>query len=339
MDNFYNKISTDLNINILKNETENQYFSRLTYTALSLWLRTFVLNNMIFQKNRGISKKALFYKGKEWLDKIIELYPELSLWFYPEMDKHKVPIKIIRDTLYNVGELVNYGFTTEISLPNYKELELDNFILHKGYMNKKLVSVSGLSLFLSPGTISENDLLKIMNFYNIEDIIAEELLNKKIKSIKWTHEKVENKEIFNKYLKEPLSRSFSLNYELREKDITMYKANFNDYGFIKKENGKYYINQLSKYEIDEREVRRYQYALKSSVNNAQIALYLIKEEDNVCILKLYSALPKLEESILMFFGWPVKNINDRMNFIFSLSVWSFIKHLLENLNIELKGEY
>jgi hypothetical protein len=40
----------------------------------------------------------------------------------------------------------------------------------------------------------------------------------------------------------------------------------------------------------------------------------------------------------MLFGWPVKNINDRMNFIFSLSVWSFIKHILGNLNIDLKGE-
>lgn len=334
MYSLFTRISNDLNINKLSIETNEQFYSRLIYSSLSYWIKISAVNI----DNEGVSKKYIINNVTPFLQTILEIHPELNSWFYSYENKVNNPITLVRKRLYDSGELTNIEFTSNLSLANFQSVKCKELEIYRGNIEFKNNYTGGLVSYKGIGILSDIDVEKLSEFYFIDDITAKKTLEMKVDNISWTKENKKDSEIFNPHLKKPLSKGFSKDYNLKDGEISLYKENFADYGFVKNVNNEYYISHLSDFEIKTNEVRRFQYALKSVVRNNQIAKYKVLEDEQVVMLHLYSALPKKEESILFFFGWPINNITDNFNFIFNLSIWNLIKKLLVNLHILLDEE-
>jgi hypothetical protein len=334
MYSLFTRISNDLNINKLSIETNEQFYSRLVYSSLSYWIKISAVNI----DNEGVSKKYIINNVTPFLKTILEIHPELNSWFYSYENKVNNPITLVRKRLYESGELTNMEFTSNLTLANFQSVKCKGLEIYRGNIEFINNYTGGLASYKGIGILSDIDVEKLFEFYFIDDITAKRTLEIKVDSINWTKENKKDSEIFNPNLKEPLSKGFSKDYNLKDGEISLYRENFSDYGFVKNYNNEYYISHLSDFEIKTNEVRRFQYALKNLVRNNQIANYKVLEHEQVVTLHLYSALPKKEESILFLFGWPINNISDNFNFIFNLSIWNLIKKILENLHISLIEE-
>lgn len=338
------RIGSDLKIGKSSEEKKSQFFSRIVYSALSMWIRISTLDEDIFQQNLekvGVSKVHILNRCQPFLENMIEIYPEIMNWFYPvDIDEH--PISLIRERLHSGGELVDVGFNTDLALPYYEECKVDERIrLVRGIQAGDFQKVSGLVQVV---TIQENIDTKMRNaieFYGLQDKLAIQHLHDYLKLIKWNRRKESKVQILNKYSSNVFSNSWEDECKLKDSDISMYRSPFydrgnKDFGFIKKMNGSIYTSQINEYLINQFEIRRFIYGLKSEANNPVRAKFKKHMEVQLVELNLFNSLPLKEEKILLLLGWPIKNINDKHNLIFDMSIWVFVVRILSNLNISLE---
>jgi hypothetical protein len=334
-----NQIINDLNIRNYEGEGRNQYISRVVYSALSMWIRVSTLDGDIFQQpldKIGVSKIHILNRCQPFLDNMIELYPEIHRWFYPKEDK-KNPIVIIRDRLCNGGDLVDVGFNTDLALPSYQECVVNNRVgIIRGYNVGYIQKVAGLAQLKVLDEENTVDIEKALEFYDLKDQTAEEILWNYIKNIKWNKREGISDLVFNKYCENTFSNSWDSEYKLKVNDISLYKYGINDFGFVKKTNGSIYTSQINQYLIERFEVRRFMYGLKCEVKNSIVAKYKKYEEAGLVELNLYNGLPGREQNILLLLGWPLQNVSDKYNLLFDASVWLFVKKVLKNLNVTLQ---
>ncbi|WP_142414226.1 hypothetical protein [Hathewaya massiliensis] len=332
-------INKDLRIRRYKEEEIIQYIARIVYSALGIWIRISALDEDIFENNpefSGVSKIHIINRCSIFLDNIIEIYPEIEKWFKP-YDSEENPIITIRDRLYKGGELVDVGFNTNLALPTYKECVVNDGISIIRGLNVGNIKIStGLAQLKKATEENTRDIEKIFKFYGLKSKSAKEEVMSYVKNIKWNKIDYYSAEIFNKYSKECFSSCWNSEYKLESGEITLYRHEFYDFGFIKKLDDNIYISQISKYLIDQFEVRRFMYGLKNDVNNSANATYKMEYEKGIVRLNLYNKLPEKEEGILLLLGWPMKDINDKLNLIFHISIWPVVEVILKNLNIDLQ---
>ncbi|CEP95572.1 Uncharacterised protein [[Clostridium] sordellii] len=330
------EISNDLNIGQYKEENFILYKSRVIYSALSKWIKISTLDKDILKDKEydiGQSSKYLVNKAKEILENIIEVFPEINIWFHPKGMKESPEILII-DRLKNSGEIIKSGFRTQLALPTYEECIIsDNTKVTRGIENNEMHVYTGLVQLKSLDNICKIDKTGLFEFYGLEDKTAQEIWYKYIKNAEWKKRKSITCNIFNKYSKFNFYRSWEENYNLKDGEISIYKENYNDYGVIKNIDGEIYTSQFTRPLVESYEIRRFMYALKCEVKNNTIANYKYIGKYDAVELNLRSALPNHENNILLALGWPKNSIQDTNNLIFNIHVWEFVKLILENLNI------
>ena len=329
------KISDDINVYSYNKENNTEYIARLLYSAISIHLRVCILNKEVLDKKVFKSKKYLLFKGEELLETFLLVFPEVREWFYNENNKES-PIVTIRDRLERSGDIVSVGFNMDLGIPKSNFVAISsNSKLMRGISNINVFDVAGL-LFIDRNKEEYNniDFKEINKFFNYDMERLENVyftyLNKPMNEIKENNQL----KVFDKYGKKSLSNSWIDVINLKDDDITIYKYNDFDYGFIKKKNSRLFLSSISKYDIERLEVRRYMLNLKSECGNPSIA-YVNKVGKGYVQLKLTNKLPTIEESILLGLGWPKNNINDVTNFVFRREVWDYIKLILTNLKIRM----
>lgn len=332
------RIATDLHMRKYDRESHNSYVARVIYSALSMWIRFATLDENIFVdplKQIGASKIYILNSCKPFFENMINLYPIAKKWFYPEGFGND-PIAITRDRLYSGGELVDVGFSMDLALPKYEECNIDdeNMVI-RGISDEGLQKVTGLAQIRRFSRDTNSKCKNIFEFYGLKEKRAYEFLQNYVKHVKWGRTGGSYK-IFNKYSSHSFYNCWEKDYDLVEDDISLYRKDFFDFGFIIKQDNSIYISEIEKYLIEEKEIRRFMYALKYAAGNPVTANYRRDNESGLVELNLYNALPQKEEDILMLLGWPVKGINDKYNLLFHESVWSFIELVLKNLNMVLK---
>ena len=185
------KISKDLNIFRYGDEDLRLYKSRVVYSALSNWVKisTLDIDNLNdSQEVRGQSQKYIFNKVSIFLDNMIEIFPEINDWFYPEDIKEK-PETIVIDRLKKSGEIIKSGFNSYLALPEYEECVIDNKIKStRGIDSNYMQIYSGLTMLKQSEEDLEIDQLRIFDFYGVENITANEILNVYIKYVQWKKE-------------------------------------------------------------------------------------------------------------------------------------------------------
>lgn len=330
------RINKDLNIVRFDNESDSCYKSRIIYSSLSLWIRMVtcsVIEHELSNIKHGKSRRYISNKVEAFFENIIELYPEMREWFDLE---NMNPVNVIINKLLECGEVVSVGFKTDLKVPISSRCRVsDDLEIYRGLKLEKYEFVTGLTplyVFSGEDSIEED----VFQFYGVKDKPATKVLYDYMKIAKWNKVEETSYQIFDMHCKDVLSKCWKDDYNLLESEITLYKNAFFDFGFIKKKGNKIYISQISEYFIEKREVRRFMYALKKNNKNQAKAVYKKNNNGEIFELKLFSALPQCEESILFLLGWPKNNITDKYNFYFCKSIWPFIKRIIENLDIILE---
>lgn len=337
------RIATDLRIRRAPGEKQECFFSRIVYSALSMWIRYSTLDEDIFDHSAGkigMSKRYILNKCQTFIDNMIELYPSIESWFYPEKENVN-PTEIVRNRLHQCGELVDVGFFTDIALPYYEECSINEKVsVVRGIRSEAISKMTGLAQIKYVEKEDHNS-VHLFDFYGVRDKSAISRLDEYLQLAKWNKRTAINGQIFNKYGMKPFSNSWESNCILKDHDISIYRNPMHqqgnrDYCFIKKVNNCIYISQISDYLIDQYEVRRFMYGLKGKVNNPVRAKYKRHDDKKIVELNLFNGLPTREESVLFLLGWPMNNINDKYNLLFNNEVWEFIRKMLCNLNIKLE---
>lgn len=333
--NLIKKISDDINVYSYNEENNKEYIARLLYSAISIHIRLCILDKRVFDKKVFKSKKYILSKGEEVLEAFLLVFPEVRGWFYNESNKES-PIVTIRDRLERTGYIISVGFNTDLGIPKSSFVTISsNSKLIRGISNVKLFNIAGL-LFIDRNRDKCNniDFKEINRFFNYDTEGLENVyftyLNKPMNEIKES----DQLKVFDKYGNKRLSNCWGDVTNLKDDDITIYKYNDFDYGFIKKKDSRLFLSSISKYDIERLEVRRYMLNLKSECGNPSIA-YVNKVGKGYVQLKLTNKLPTIEESILLGLGWPKNNINDVTNLVFRREVWDYIKLILTNLKIRM----
>ncbi|NMA95175.1 MAG: hypothetical protein GX974_03960 [Clostridiales bacterium] len=336
--NILDKIADDIDIKRHDKEPDSIYASRIIYSALGMWIRFSTLESSEFKEytgDVGVSKRYILSSCKPIVESMLKLFPETIQWFYPQGNGDH-PIAVIRDRLYDGGELVDKGYSTDLALPEYEECYLGhNLKLMRGLNGKDFYSVTGLAQI----HILEDGFKKrqgsVGTFYGLTEYLAYDFLKRYISNISW---KPTNNlyEVFNKYMRAPFSKCWDIHYSFQEGDITLFRNEFLDAGFITKRRGTIYIYELDRYFIEEFELRRFMYGLRHEVNNKSTAYYKVDENSGLVELYLHNALPKREESLLLILGWPIDNIDAIHHMLFRLEVWPIVELVLKRLHIILR---
>ncbi|MDB8794605.1 hypothetical protein PN290_01475 [Romboutsia sp. 1001216sp1] len=338
-DEVFKEIINDLKISKYSEEDDVTYKARVVYSALALWMKISTLDGDILEDDKkgiGQSRKHLSIVGKVFLENILELYPGLKPWFYSQ-EANKNPQDIILERLIKSGELIKSGFNTNLAIPLYEECLVNRGVKSTRGINSRNIKIhSGLTQIELVNAEQEINNEDILQFHGLDNFTAKEILKQYVVNSQWKNRKNITCDIFNKYSKVSFYNSWENNYKLKEGEISVYRENFNDYGLIKKVNGEIYTSQFNTYLVENNEVRRFMYGLKSEVNNSVMAYYKFIDRSDCVELNLKCALPSQEENILLSLGWPKTSIADSMNLIFSIHIWDLIKLILEKLNIVVR---
>lgn len=330
-------IASDIQVYSYENESNNEYISRVIYSLISIHMRLSILDRSFCDNTKFKSKKYILNRAEEMLNKFLMIYPESQDWFY-DYDSNESVVNIIRDRLEAIGELLPVGFNNDLMLPNGDKVAISDYnIIIRSIKNIKSYNITGLSFIeKSRNKFKCVDISKINEFYNYNIERLNNIYKKYIVGNMNEITEYDNFKVFDKYNKGSFFNSWSNNINLKENDITIYKYNDFDYGFIKKVNGKLFMMPISKYDSSGKrlEVYRYILNLKSESGNPNIA-YLKRINKKYIYLRLTNRLPKVEESILLGIGWPKKNINDVRNIIFKIEVLDYVRSILNNLNIKV----
>lgn len=108
-----------------------------------------------------------------------------------------------------------------------------------------------------------------------------------------------------------------------------------EYYLVKNKMGTWYNCKLSTFLTEYKEERRIILGLRKKYGNKMTGIYSMME--SVVILNLFCRLPLKEQVIIETFCWPLEGLNDRLNYVVPIKLWSEIKDLIANdLGIELK---
>ena len=101
------QLSTDLKISFYKYESEESFYSRLIYSALSDWMKMCVLDRTNEKYIDCKSKSYIRIRCEEILQDFLRIFPECRNYFYKNNDNNENhPINVLRNKLIVNMELI-----------------------------------------------------------------------------------------------------------------------------------------------------------------------------------------------------------------------------------------
>ena len=331
----------DLKTRQYPGEDKELYYARLLYSGMSTWLKTSTLDKDILDNSKllGSSKAHVLKRCERVLQEVLELYPVLKKWYYPDSSDIN-PVEVIRERMLRSGELIEIGFQTNITVPVYREFRLSKDVsLTRGLKPSfKMGFSSGLAwLIMNPEFSASYVPEDVFQLCPVDAACYTEMFIKEVNWEKAVH--IESDEIFDSSIRKSLSSCWRNDYVLKEGEVTLARKyighNVYEFYLIKKLNSVEFIHRLDEYLKGKTEIRRLLYGLRILANNPINASIKSHKDEGLIELTLYSKLPQNEENILLLLGWPKNNIGDTNNLIFVDEVWDYISKILQNLNIKL----
>lgn len=344
--NIYLQIAKDMRINRFLNENENDFISRVIYSALSEWVKASTFDRKIDDQEGvtdvGCTKHHITRKCGDILDSFLEVYPQLKSYFFPTDEKDPKPIQEIQNRLMLGGVLVS-GENNTVQLPQKKYGFISEYLyFERGIFFEIGKQVSGLGCYTS--SISED-----ISICQIDELflIPPENAEKSVQSLKKVMKKefVQISNVPEQWIFFDFSskKSFSNSWVNRFKDegkITVYKNSINrsDYGLVRYSDGKLFVAKLPVHLVETKELRRILYGIRAIENNPCQAKLTV--QGGSVNLEIYTSLPQRELNLLYMIAWPVRTMYDRTQYIAPTGFLPIIKKMLNNLNVdfrEIKG--
>lgn len=336
-----NKLMTamqqDMKISRYKGEPQEYYVGRLVYSAISHWIRYIILDELT-QNQSCKSKSYVLKRGQVVLDNLVESAPMCREWIfgyekYIDKDQDE-PVRNVREKMILAGELMEIDENGNLGLPKYhKEGYTTGYARIKGLKEPEEASeFVGITRIQNTNVIGTKDLL-------INRVEPEQYVDWLFKNASWSEcANIENYEVFNPYSKKPPYQAWSYGTVKSEGHylgrLSLYNG-MHEYYLVKNKIGTWYNSKLSTVLTEYKEERRIILGLRKKYGNKMTGIYSMME--SVVILNLFCRLPLKEQVIIETFCWPLEGLNDRLNYVVPIKLWSEIKDLIANdLGIELK---
>ncbi|HEY9059693.1 MAG TPA: hypothetical protein VIO64_04195 [Pseudobacteroides sp.] len=335
-----NQMAKDMSIIRYSFEDDTSYATRVIYSALSEWIKVAILDRDVNDEELytdGVSKIHVTQKCEKILEAMLAICPEAKNWFYPTK-KWEYPIREIRKRLEYAGYIVSgINNSIQLSSPKYASV-YDGFYLYRGdsFYLRSMVSGLGTYIHKQPEFGCQSD---IKRMFFIPDKNAVDTVRDFENSISRSYEKSLNETKSREYFNFTSYKSFSESWDqafYQEGKITVYRNGIFDYGLAKFRNRQVYIYQFPKAIISTNDVRRFMYGIKGMYNMECKAL--IRRHGDAIKMKIFSALPLREQSLLHMMAWPSRDISDITKYIIPVEFTQIIQNTLNNLNIKILEE-
>ena len=323
-------IQRDLKLRIFeKNDSATAY---IIYSASAAWARKATKSEGDIEQNEGKSRLNVQNVVGSFLENMMICFPECKTWFYVE-DDH--PESIIVDRMLKGGEIVPVGFDSKLILAPQHVFPLHRRIGLLQGVSSHQTYASGLTRLIRMSDL-EGKTASEWKWSVYGQKTAAEITHLYIQNAAWYDFDQRDYEFFD-----PTCRKSNSNCwvkKLPEKiNITLYRHESHlinkDYGFVKREGDQLKGSAISEGLVNMQEVYRFMFGLRAQYQNPVNAYF--KQHDKLVELRITSRFPGVEENLLYLLGWPVRNIQDYQRLLFRRATWSFIKHILKQLNVEL----
>lgn len=338
-----NTMQKDLKIKSYFHEEEGYYQARIIYSAMSFWLKMITLDtsfdNQITTSN--VSKLHLMKRGTRILQELLSIYPLAQAWYQP-LNENNSPIQILITRLVECGHLLDIEKKYYISLPVYKEIPIGNELQYiqglRNHFNHGYSS--GLSWLTHAPHVTLTSYDELPYFFKTSDVV--EYIDTFYNELRWQQTSCKNdRQYFDPNCPKNLSACWKNTHLLKDGDVTLsrhYIEQIQGYNYfaVKRIGNIIYTSPLASYFKEHFEVRRILYGLRTKANNP-VNIHITRYPTNGLFeVRLYSNLPKKEQSILLALGWPKINITDLNTLLFDKSLLAYIRYLFINLHIKIE---
>lgn len=340
------QMAHDLNLYQFENENEKDYLDRLLFSGIGQWIQHSVLdsdlNDSELYRRKGVSKKYVNRKNCEIVMGFISFYPSF-INYYKDLSIQDF-IMMIRSSYEQAGYFVPTGFSEYLIPAPIRKIKVNhNLYLVRNDYDAKNSRTVGLGQYAINVNITDN--LDLADFFKLPSIDAMNWVEKYVQNLNWSKacKLGENTLFFD-------MRKNKSNYECWGErfpvdcDVTLYKTNDWDYGFVSKRNGIHVgiaiPEYLIGYENSESErffnndVRRFMFGLKALYKNP------VRAKITMCSqyteLKFFNKLPERENIALKFLGWRKSNFMNEYNYCIPNDLLDSVKSILKNLSIEIE---
>lgn len=340
-----NAMQKDLKLRSYLNEEEGHYQARIIYSAMSFWLKMITLDTS-FDDQRAtstISKIHLTTRGTRILEEFLSIYPLAQAWYQP-LNENNPPIQTLVTRLVECGQLLDIEKNYHIGLPVYREIPIGNQLQYteglKGHFNHGYSS--GLSWLIYTPHVTLTSYDELPYFFKTSDAV--EYTDTFYDELRWQETTCKNdRQYFDVTCPNNLSACWKNTHNLKDGDVTLgrhYIEQIQGYSYfaVKCMGDSIYTYPLAPYFKERFEVRRILYGLRAKANNPVKMKITRYSTDDLFEIRLYSKLPKKEESILLALGWPKTNIDDLNTLLFDKSLLAYIRYLFINLHIEIEED-
>ena len=328
------RMATDLGITAYKDESETEFAYRVSYSAISSWLKTIALDEPVGSRESGVagvSRRHMYERSRAVLEMLCRNYPELEEWYKVE-ESEDHPVQLIRTRLLNHGDLLNAGFDTYIALTKrYTEYlagraeTVYGGILEEGLHYNGIATVLLHAAAQTPANPST----------------AIEWMKGFIRDAWWSASIPDTRQwqYYNPY-------SRAKNHYSAWQDSTPETVNGIVLGraVVNVHSYEYYllkpteklIHRIDPFLQEQKEHIRLMYALRASCGNGIEAR--IKKYPDHYILKLNAKFPLREEVLLESYCWPVKHATDQLSWAMNGYIWEYLSLFIEALGIKIWEE-
>lgn len=332
MDNIFVKIADDLKITKFDNESDTEYMQRLTYSAISCWIKAISLDQFVGQANGccGVSKKHLTEKAVLILNEYLNNFPTIKEWFVADKDI-KDAVKLLENRLYQSGDLCYIGFGTNVILSRPYEKQISkNTIQIIGKVQDDDAKYSGIAM-LKSSDYTNYVSGESNHFKGYKDFIL---------SCKWTQGEIPSydKEYFNPINKtSAVSKCWQaekVNFVNGIRFVRVMKGFKYEYALERYMNNAYHYCIIDPFLIEQREHVRMLISIKKE-SGSSVKAKAVEFEDYIR-LNLYTLLPKQESKWIELLAWPTRNVFDMFEWKIRKTDWDFIKNIILNTGISIQ---
>lgn len=333
-DTLIERMASDLGITAYEEESEREFTYRVSYSAMSSWMKTIAMDKPVGTRESdifGVSRRHMYERSRAVLDMLCKTIPELEEWYKVE-EKEEHPVQLIRTRLLNHGDLLNTGFETNISLSKRRtEYLADHTKAVYGGILEEGLHYNGLAAVNLNVDAHEMD----------APMAAVDWIKDFIKDAWWSTS-IPDTSHWQYY--NPKRRTMNL-YSAWQDDtpemtngiiLGRIPVNVHSYEYYLLKPTEKLLHRLDPFLQEQREHVRIMYALKAICRNPIEAN--IKRYPDHYILRLNARLPLQEEIILESYCWPVKHVTDELNWIMNGYIWEYLSPFIEALGINILEE-
>ena len=327
-DELIQKLSSDLQITSSKFESDADFYNRLIYSALADWMKICILDRT---NERYIDCKSKIYIRKrceEVLDDFLRVFPECFDYFYKNDESSIHPVSVLRDRMITNQELIE---------------KKEGIYLPEGCINsicpdfKRSLGLPGLDC-KSSGITKITKLIDNDKFENSRKVDCTEVYNKHFRHIKWEcFEDFSQIEVLDPFSDKPPYQSWKNIQAIMDDNVYLSRiamnGNAKEYFWVKAANKSILISKVNSSYIQFQEIRRFILWQRKQYGHPIEAVF--QNDEKHTFVRIFSRVPNFEQNILDTYGWPIRSIDNKLEYLFLNEMWNGIKELLINLNFKL----